>query len=358
MLWLTIIVFIAMLLILVLVHEAGHLIAAKLAGCTVEEFGFGFPPRLFSRMWGGTRYSLNLVPLGGFVKIQGENMDDIQPAATSFSSKSAAWRTFILSAGVFMNVVLAYVLLTIQSGVGAPVLVTETNTTQLTDHKTYILDVAPNSPAQQAGLHEFDRVVRIAGIANPTIEEVKHAIDQQLGQKISLEIDRAGKKVTASVLAREHPPTGEGALGVSLAATGLQKVPWWQTPWAGLKRTWELLVAIATQFMAATQRLVLTHTLGETFTGPVGIVVYTNEATQLGLSYLLEFTALISLNLAIVNILPIPALDGGRILFIGLEKIVGRKRLTAVESHAHTIGFALLIALMIFITLHDVQKYF
>lgn len=364
MIWLTVIVFAAMLLALVLVHEAGHLVAAKLAGCKVEEFGFGFPPRLFSKIWGGTRYSFNLLPLGGFVKIEGENMDDatesedVTPSPTSFSSKSASWRIFILAAGVLMNVVLAYVLLTAQAGIGAPVLVTEQNFTELTDHKTYILDVAEGSPAANVELKEFDRLVKVAGLENPTIEQVQATVAQYAGQEVPLEIDRAGKNHTLHVLARETPPEGEGAFGVSLASTGLQKTPWWQAPWAGLTRTWDMLVAIVFQFGILIQRIASEGVVSDSFTGPVGIAVYTNEATQLGLPYLLEFTALISLNLAIINILPIPALDGGRIVFVAAEKIVRRRWLNLVESKAHTIGFVLLIALMVFITFKDVQKYF
>lgn len=363
MIWLTIVVFAGMLLVLVLAHEAGHLMAAKLAGCKVEEFGFGFPPRLFSKIWAGTRYSFNLLPLGGFVKIEGENMDDVpaddgSPSPTSFASKSAAWRIFILAAGVLMNVILAYLLLTVQAGVGAPVLVTEENFSELTEHKTYILDVAEGSPAASVELQEFDRLVEIGGIENPTIEQVQSIVARYAGQEVPLEVDRAGKKHTAYVLAREAPPEGEGAFGVSLASTGLKKTPWWQAPLAGFTRTRDMLVAIIFQFGVLVQRIASEGVVSDSFTGPVGIAVYTNEATQLGLPYLLEFTALISLNLAIINILPIPALDGGRIIFVIAEKFIRRRWLNLVESKAHAIGFVLLIGLMIFITFKDVQKYF
>lgn len=358
MVLLTVVVFAVMLLALVLVHEAGHFWAAKRAGCRVEEFGFGFPPRLYSIERGGTTYSFNLLPIGGFVKIEGEDMDSTDLSATSFASKSAPWRVFILAAGVFMNIVLAYVLLTAQSIVGAPTLVTNENDAVLTQHKTYILEVVPSSPAAEAGIKEFDRVVSIAGIENPTIAQIQSSTSQYTGSTIPILIDRAGLKEERDVFVREHPPTGEGAMGVSLASTGLEKTPWWQAPWKGLVRTWDMLTAIVFQFGILIQRIFSEGIVDEAFTGPIGIAVYTNEATQLGLPYLLEFMALISLNLAIINILPIPALDGGRIVFVLMEKVIGRRVLNLVESKAHAVGFVLLIALMVLITLKDVQKYF
>lgn len=358
MIWIAIIAFIVMLLALVLAHEAGHFFAAKWSGCNIEEFGFGFPPRLFSIVRKGTRYSFNLLPLGGFVKIEGENMDEVAPSPTSFAAKSAGKRIFILSAGVIMNMVLAYVLLTAQAAVGSPTLVTGQNASTLTNQKTYILDVAKDSPAEKAGFKKFDRIVAIQGTKNPTIDQIQQVMSNYGGQEVNLEIDRAGQKIQAYVLVRENPPTGEGATGVSLAATGLIKAPWWKAPWAGLTRTWNMLVAIVVQFWILIQQLVQHGSAGESLTGPIGIAVYTNEATQLGLPYFLEFMALISINLAIINILPLPALDGGRILFVGLEKIFGRRYIGRIESYTHTAGFVALIGLMLFVTFHDVHKYF
>lgn len=362
MIWLTVIVFAALLLALVLVHEWGHLIAAKKAGCRVEEFGFGFPPKIFSKVWHGTQYSLNLLPLGGFVKIEGEDMQDLpdgrQAPPTSFASKSAGWRILILAAGVLMNVVLAMVLLSIQAGVGMPTLVTEENGHELADLKTYILDVSETSPAAEAGIKPLDRIVRIGEIQNPTLEQVQAEIDAGKGKTVRLEVERQGRHETLEVRPRANPPAGEGPLGISLAAAGLQRSPWWQAPLIGIKRTGEMLVAIIMQFATIIARLARTGSVGETLTGPVGIAVYTNEVTQMGFSYILEFGALISLNLALINILPLPALDGGRILFVLLEKIAGRRFPGKVEQITHTVGFVLLILLMVAITFRDVQRFF
>src|SRR3989338_5442793 len=278
MLLATILIFLGLLLVLVLVHEWGHFIVAKKAGCTVEEFGFGFPPRVFGRMWHGTLYSLNLLPLGGFVKIQGEDMDDPNPSATSSASKSAPWRIAILCAGVAMNMLLA--------------------------------------------------------------------------------IERAGQHITLDITARANPPEGQGALGISLGETGLHTTVWWKAPWEGAKRTWEMKIGITSQFAGLIQKLFQKESVGQVLTGPIGIAIYTREAASLGISYFLEFAAMISINLAIINILPLPALDGGRVLFVIIEKAIGRRVPGKVESYAHTTGFLLLIGLMIAITFKDIARSF
>lgn len=358
MVLLTAILFIGLLLALVLVHEWGHFMAAKKAGCKVEEFGFGFPPRIFSRMWHGTRYSLNLLPIGGFVKIEGENMDESNPAPTSFAAKSAPWRITILAAGVVMNMVLAVVLLTIQSGLGSPSVVTQENANSLADLHTYILDVATGSPAETAGLKQFDRIVKIDDVASPSIQDVQRITSQHKGETVSVEIERAGEHTSVQVLARENPPEGEGSLGVSLAATGLQKSSWLMAPVVGLTRTWQMTGAIVQGFGKLAGQLVSRQSLDGSVTGPIGIAVYTNEAANMGISYFLEFAAMISINLALINILPFPALDGGRILFVLFEVVFRRRVPGKFEGWAHAAGFALLIGLMVLITLKDVKHYF
>lgn len=358
MLWLTILVFGALLLALVLIHELGHLLAAKKAGCNVEEFGFGFPPRLFSVMYKGTRYSFNLFPLGGFVRIEGEDMSNENPGPGNFAAKSAGWRIFILSAGVIMNVVLAVFLLSWQAGIGFPTLATSDNVDSLVDRKTYITNVAAGSPAESAGIAALDRVSRAGEIADPTVDQLQAHVLENAGGEVLLELESQGQRRVVTLTPRENPPAGEGALGVELAETGLTKVPWWQAPWAGVTRTFDLLAAIAGQFAIILGRLFSSGTVTDSLTGPVGIAVYANEVTKLGLPYILEFGALISLNLAIINILPFPALDGGRILFVILEKLRGRRIAGKIEQITHTVGFALLILLMVAITWRDIQKFF
>ncbi|OGY36569.1 MAG: RIP metalloprotease RseP [Candidatus Andersenbacteria bacterium RIFCSPHIGHO2_12_FULL_45_11b] len=351
-------IFIAMLLVLVLVHEWGHFFVAKKAGCTVEEFGFGFPPRLLSKKWRGTLYSLNLFPIGGFVKIEGENMDETSSSPTSFASKSALWRIAILSAGVGMNLLFAAFLLTIESAIGAPTLVTDKNMGTLTDIKTYAVEIIPGSPAQEAGMQIYDHIISIEGIQDPSLTAVQQITRDHAGSPLHISLDRNGQDIDVIVTPRINPPEGQGALGISLSETGLEKTPLWLAPIKGIERTGIMIWAIVSQFGILIAKLFEHQSVGQALTGPIGIAIYTKQAVTMGLSYFLEFAAMISINLAIINILPIPALDGGRILFVGIEKLAGRKRTASVEQYAHTIGFIALIGLMLFITFKDIRHYF
>lgn len=358
MLLATILIFIGLLLVLVLVHEWGHFIVAKKAGCRVEEFGFGFPPRIAGKMWRGTLYSLNLLPIGGFVKIEGENMDEVNSSITSFASKSALWRIAILCAGVAMNLVLAAVLLGIQSGLGSPAVVTDDNRQHLTNIMTYVIKVSPESPAALAGIQPFDRIVRYARTHQPNVSDIQMVTKEQQGVPVVMEIERGGKHLTFEIVARANPPLNQGALGVTLGETGLAKVSWWRAPWEGIQRTLDMTAGITGQFALLIQKIVRQEHVGEVLTGPIGIAVYTREAASLGISYFLEFAAMISINLAIINILPLPALDGGRVLFVIIEKLIGKRVPGNIESYAHTAGFLILIGLMIAITFQDIGRYF
>ncbi|MEO6077784.1 MAG: site-2 protease family protein, partial [Candidatus Andersenbacteria bacterium] len=289
-----ILIFIAMLLVLVLVHEWGHFFVAKKAGCKVEEFGFGFPPRLLSKTWRGTLYSLNLFPIGGFVKIEGENMEestDEKISPTSFASKSAKWRIAILSAGVIMNLVFAAFLLTIESAIGAPTLVTEKNAGTLTDIKTYAVDVVKDSPAQQAGIQLYDHIVSIEDIQNPSLAQVQEITKQNAGKDMHIGIDRNGQDIAIVVTPRANPPEGQGALGISLSETGLEKSPIYLAPIKGIERTGIMAWTIVSQFGILIAKLFENQNVGQALTGPIGIAIYTKQAVSMGLSYFLEFAA-------------------------------------------------------------------
>lgn len=358
MLLVTILVFSALLMMLVLAHELGHFIVARKAGCRVEEFAFGFPPRIFSFMYKGTRFCFNALPIGGYVKIEGEDMDEKEPGPNSFGSKSAGWRILILTSGVLMNVALAALLLSVQASVGVPTAVTQENMGRVSNIKTYIVDIDDGSPADSVGFKELDRIVGIEEEKNPVIGTIQRIVSDNAGQEILIEVEREGSHMSLSIIPRVDPPENEGALGVVLQEVGLERVVWWKTPAAGVTRTWRMLTTIITQFGIILKRLVLEGTTGGVLTGPVGIAIYTNEATSLGLSYVLDFAALISLNLAIINILPFPALDGGRIMFVMLEVIFRRRVPAQIERATHMTGFALLIALLIFITFKDIGRFF
>lgn len=348
---------VVMLLALVMVHELGHLVAAKKAGCRVEEFAFGFPPRLWSIRRKGTLYTFNLLPIGGYVKIEGEDNQEADPGPESFASKSIPWRLTILAAGVAMNVVLAVVLLTWQALIGVPTLVTDANYNTVQDRRTFIIDVDPDTPAAAAGLKAMDRIVRISTVTDPTIEQVQQTIKENAGREISLEIERQGRHIQVSAVPRTEVAPDEGPLGIVLQMTGLERTVWWKAPAAGIKRAAQATWMIGVEFGKVINRLIAKQGVSEAIAGPIGIAVYTNEMTNLGFSYILEFAAFISLNLAIINILPIPALDGGRVLFVLLEAVWGRRVPTKIEYISHLTGFGLLIILMILITFRDISRY-
>ncbi|PIT97838.1 MAG: RIP metalloprotease RseP [Candidatus Andersenbacteria bacterium CG10_big_fil_rev_8_21_14_0_10_54_11] len=354
---LTIAVFVVLLLVLVLVHEFGHFVAAKAAGCAVSEFAFGFPPRLFSITRGETRYSFNLIPLGGYVKIEGENMDEAAPGPRSFANQPAWRRIGILCAGVFMNMLLAVVLLSVQAAGGVPTVVTDENEGTLRNMHTFIVTVEPGSPGAIAGLQPLDRIAAVGEISRPKIDDVQQLLLERAGGEVPLQIERNGLPTTVTVVPRENPPPGEGAVGIGLQALGLERTPWWRAPAAGVARTGRITAAIYHQFGEIIHQLFTRGTVENTLTGPVGIALYTNEVTRMGLSYVLEFAALISINLALVNSAPFPALDGGRVLFVIIETIAGRRLPRQAERWAHTAGFAVLIVLMVLITVKDIRHF-
>ena len=359
MILLTILVFIIILGLLVFVHELGHFVAAKKSGMKVDEFGFGFPPRIFGIKRGETVYSINLIPLGGFVKIVGENGDSTDPQ--SFGHKPAWQRFIVLVAGVTMNVVLAWVLISLALGIGWPTLVNEgdpvpVNAT-LKNVSVGILEVSKDSPASEAGLKPEDYILKIGSEPIDSIQEAQDLTKASADKPTVYTIKRGNDTFEKTLTPRSNPPTGQGALGIALGSIGEIVYPWYQAPIKGLQVTFNLVVLTVTAFYNLIVQAIHGGNVGEALSGPVGIAVLTRDMTAMGFIYLLRFTALISINLAIINIMPFPALDGGRILFLLIEKVRGRKMKETAEAWANTVGFMLLILLMIVVTVKDVSKY-
>ena len=373
----TVLIFIIILGLLVFVHELGHFLVARRNGVMAEEFGFGFPPRIFGLyktkngkrklMWGSkdvestdTIYSLNWIPLGGFVKIMGEDGEE-KKDPKSFASKSPFTRTRILAAGVAMNFLLAAVLLSIGYFVGIPQAVDDAASGNLKNEKIQIIETIPGSPAEQMGIQVGDQIVgasvgsdRIVDFK--TVEEVQNFINAKKGQEIKLDVKRGNETLALSGTPRTDFPASEGALGISLVKTAEVSYPWYEAIWRGAKTTVDLAGMIIVAFGNLLWKLITGHSVGMDVSGPVGIAVLTGQVAKLGFIYILQFTALLSVNLAIINILPIPALDGGRILFILIEKIKGKAVSQKFEARAHNIGFALLITLMVVVTFRDVAR--
>ena len=351
----SILLFIIVLAILILSHEFGHFIVAKKSGIRVDEFAFGFPPRIFGVKKGETLYSFNLIPFGGFVKIHGE--DDSAPCIEpgdprSFASKSVLTKAGVLLAGVFFNLLLAWFLISLGFIIGLPTSVSSVPAgAEIKDVRIVVIDVVENSPAQLAGLKTGDELIGFL-----KAEEVKNFITGNSGKRTELKYKRGGDVFSAELVPRGSPPPGEGAIGIAMDEVGILKLPWYWAPWEGLKMTYELTISIALAIFYFFVNLVKGLTGLEGVMGPVGMVSATNTVARLGFSYLLSFVALLSINLAVVNVIPFPALDGGRILFLLIEKIKGSPINTRISNVIHNIGFVLLLILMLAITYRDILR--
>jgi regulator of sigma E protease len=351
----TILVFIAVLSILVMVHELGHFLVARAVGVEVEEFGMGLPPRIAGKRVGKTLYSLNWLPVGGFVKLAGE--DDEGHKVTSghstsqyFWAKTKTQRSLILIAGVTMNFVLA-VLITaglLVGGVNEP------------SGNVKVETVVDGSPAQIAGLKKGD-IIRTIQAGSETVsvkvpQDLIGTVKDHSGQEILMTILRNGQSQVVQAVPRKHPPKGQGPLGVAITDLEMRKYSLIQAPVAAVKinleRSWQMLGGIGT----ALWTLISLQKGSADIAGPIGIAQVTGQAVKFGWRAVLEFMSILSLNLAVLNILPIPALDGGRLAFIFVEKILGRKVRPAFEKQTHQIGMLILMLLVLLVSISDIMR--
>ena len=308
--------------LLILIHELGHFAAAKYFGIPVEEFGIGFPPRLVSKKMGETRYSINWLPLGGFVKLHGEFSGD---DPKSFVNQKAWRRAVVLVAGVTMNFFVGWLLLSMVFFIGAP---------------TYVLvdSIVPGSPAARADIKTGDRILDIPSSA-ALIAFTKSHQNQEVTFKVLRQEGNQLKEVAVRVAIGD-------SLGVYISDVGF---PAQSLPTAikkGLTTSFFIMGSILTALTGI-------FSAPQNFVGPIGIFSIAIETGKLGIVYILQLLALISLNLAILNLLPVPALDGGRLLFILIEKIRGKAFSAVAEIRANTIGFVVLIGLIILVTIKD-----
>lgn len=363
----TVLLFLAVLFVLILVHEWGHYIVAKKTDMQVDEFGIGFPPKLLSKQVGETEYTLNALPIGGFVRILGENAEDIALGETpdvdprSFVAKSKWAQAAVLIAGVTMNVIFAWFLYVLVFMIGVPTSVDEavaSETAQLV-----ITQVLPDSPAEQAGIpvgavvtglvHENASVTALTPSAFQTFTQTHVEQSLQLTYRQNdVDFLTSVTPTTGLIEARPEQP----AVGISLGLVETVRQPFGTALRQATETTGATLIAIT---------LGLGTLLADTFVGradftqiagPVGIAGMVGDAAAFGLTSLLLFTAVISLNLAVINLLPFPALDGGRLVMVGIEAVTRRPINPKWVLRLNGFGFLLLIALMLAVTYNDILR--
>ena len=351
----SIIIFIIILGVLIFIHELGHFLVAKKNGIKVDEFAIGFPPRIFGFKKGETEYSLNLIPFGGYVKIFGENPDDesLDPSREdSFVNKSKGVQAAVLVAGVAFNIIFAWLLFSISFMTGFPSVVSENTQQHISGAHVVITDVISGSPAESSGLQAGDEIVAAS------VGEIQESISNSNGQDITFQYKRNGEIFETVIVPEEGIVEGKYAVGIAMDTIGKLKLPLHLALWEGFTMTLGMIKDIAIGLGLFIVQIFTGNADFDQVAGPVGIVGLVGDASQFGFVYLLGFTAFISLNLAVLNLIPFPALDGGRLLFVLIETIIRRPIKTSVANTINAVGFGLLILLMIVITVSDVIKLF
>jgi len=361
----SILIFLIVLVILILVHEFGHFIVAKKLGVRVDEFGIGFPPRLFGIKKGETLYSINALPFGGFVKIFGEDPSEEATSgpdsARSFIHQPKWVQTVIIVAGVFFNLVLGWFLISLGFMSGLPMPAGSAPAGAVLENVTVtITGVNALSPAGEAGLMAGDAITGITAgdgtEADITIPDIQSFIAAHGNQEIFFHYERGGNEYEALLVPVAGIVEDRPAIGISMDTIGFVKLPFYQAFWEGAKMTALLTKTIVVVFVG----LIVDAFQGQAdisgLAGPVGIVGLVGDALEFGFVYLLGFVALISINLAVLNLIPFPALDGGRLLFLLIETVKRSPINPKVAQVFHLVGFAILIILMIVITYNDIVR--
>jgi regulator of sigma E protease len=342
---LTLVVGIVVLSVLIIVHELGHFFTAKAAGVPVEEFGVGFPPRLYGKKLGETIYSINGIPFGGFNKIAGE-IDPKVPKG--LASRGYGVRLLVLSGGMLMNLLLPFVLLSVAYMVPHDII----------HGQVLVKEVAPASPAEMAGIKAGDTILSVDDKPVQSISDLARYIQLSLGRKTDITVKHADASTeTVRIVPRWQPPEGQGAIGtlsqtVNPVIIG-ESLPFWRAIPAGVSSVIETLVLYKNGIIE-----MIIGTIPFVPAGPVGIVQVAGEVAHTGISPLLELVAFISIAIGITQIIPFPALDGGRILFVLLEWVRrGRRVSPRIEGIVHSVGFMILLVLLTLITYQDIIRW-
>jgi regulator of sigma E protease len=365
----SIILFILILAFLIFVHELGHFIVAKKSGVRVDEFAIGFPPKIFGWKRGETSYVLNLIPFGGYVKIFGENPDEDSIAgpdkSRSFVNAKKWKQALILVAGISFNLIAAWILLSISFMSGLTTSVQDSYAKYAHDPHVLVTYIQKDSPASKAGIIAGDRIISLQSgqillaTSSLSIASVQKTVGESGGIiNLVLQSPTATSSRLVNVEAKEGTVAGKKMLGIGMDMVGTVKLPFFIAFGQGAKLTAYMVKDTAVGLAVFAYDAFRGHGDFSQVTGPVGIVGLVGEAQKLGIIYLLSFTAFISINLAVINLIPFPALDGGRLLFVAIEAVTRRQIPVKVANVLNTIGFLLLILLMVVVSVKDVIRLF
>lgn len=379
-----IIIGVIVLTILVAAHELGHALVARRYGTIVEEFGFGFPPRAWGKrikksfLGKNVLYSINWLPLGGFVKMKGEHDDDAEPG--DYGAMTYGQKTLVLLAGVLVNWLLAVVVVTVLAWIGLPKVLdnqfTVASDTTTVNKPVQVVSVEPGLPASQAGLEPGDKILTVNGVAIETTSQLTGLTEQDKGREVKIGYNRNGQEATASLHLRAENADGKGIIGVGLGQQQLMRSTW-SAPIVGVgtttQMTWVTLKGVVQVIWNGLSGLVMKvipaesvqnranaqlQTVSDSIAGPVSIFgILFPAAEQQGVIYVLLMAGIISLTLAVMNVLPIPALDGGRWFVMTLYKLRGKKLTKETEEKIHGTGFLVLMVLMVLVTIADIGKF-
>jgi regulator of sigma E protease len=360
------VIFILLLIVLILVHEFGHFACAKLFGIKVEEFGIFFPPRLFAWKFGETEYSVNSIPMGGFVRIFGENDHEGVKAPRSFASKSRFVQAAVVVAGIVMNLAFAWLILSFGYMVGLPTAVDHEGFGIVQNQKVTIVGILPNSPAQGANITPGDNVIVVqAGgetmdtrilNTNHQADAVRNFIKTHQEDALTVTLENAGAQRNISLQAVSGLVSDRKALGVELEDVGVLQLPLHLALLQGAILTKNFTVLTATGLSGFFIDMVHGALNWNGIAGPIGIVSLGSHIVSQGFASAVELVATISISLALFNVIPIPGLDGGRLLFIAIEGIRGKALSKRLSLGLTVVGFALLITLMLVVSYHDIAR--
>jgi regulator of sigma E protease len=361
-----ILIFVAVLVVLIVVHELGHFVAAKMSGMRVDEFGLGYPPRaLVLGRKNGTTYTLNWLPFGGFVKIHGEDHSTELGASAdgqTFGSKNRLLQAIVLVAGIAMNLVLAYALIVGALLLGTPRSLAPNEVAGAEEVRLGVLQVLPNSPAEKAGIHAGDAILSanyaFAEWLPSAPQSFPQFIAESAGKEISLTARRGEETISFAATPTRLSVAGESryALGIEVATIGVVPLSFLGALVEGARATGNTAVYTAKGLLAFFASIFTLSADFSSVAGPIGIAGVVGSASAQGFSYLLSITAIISINLALINLIPIPALDGGRLLFVGIEAITRRPIRAGIAQGVNAVGFFFLILLMIVVSISDIFK--